>query len=129
MNHHLNTSPTQASTTQGITITPLHESDYEDWARSFRAYVDFYKSSIPVPQYRKTFERIIDPGKDLYGLALRDDGKLVGIAHFYPHQTPWSEKMIMHFNGTWVLVAVVVLLHHVHKTADWVVLTKICAPR
>lgn len=83
-------------------ITSLKPTDYDEWARLFRAYIDFYAATIADDQYRKTFERLIDPSKDLYGLVLRDpdhEGKLLGIAHFYPHQTPWSEKTIMHFNG------------------------------
>ena len=68
----------------------------------FRAYVAFYKSELSDTQYRKTFNRLVDPSSDLYGLVLRDaqdHEKLLGLAHYYPHQTPWSEKKIMHFNG------------------------------
>lgn len=91
-----------ATTTKEAQITAINAADYDEWARLFRAYIDFYKSSIPDAQYRKTFDRLVDPSKDLYGLALRDpanESKLIGIAHFFPHQTPWSEKPIMHFNG------------------------------
>ena len=83
-------------------ITGLRDSDYQEWERLFRAYIAFYKASIPDEQYRKTFDRLLDPSKDLYGLVMRDpehEDKLLAIAHFYPHQTPWSEKPIMHFNG------------------------------
>jgi hypothetical protein len=27
------------------------------------------------------------------------DGKMIAIAHFFPQQTPWSEKNIMLLNG------------------------------
>ena len=99
---HLRDSSRTMSTSQEPHITPINASDFDEWAQLFRGYIDFYKSSIPDTQYRRTFDRIIDPSKDLYGLALRDagdDNKLIGIAHFYPHQTPWGEKPIMHFNG------------------------------
>ncbi|KAF2149779.1 putative acetyltransferase [Myriangium duriaei CBS 260.36] len=85
--------------------TGLQQSDYAEWERLFRAYVAFYKSSLPDEQYRKTFDRLLDPSKDLYGLVLRDPedhSKLIGLAHFYPHQTPWSEKLIMHFNDLFI---------------------------
>lgn len=101
---------TMTSTAPQPRITNLQKSDYDEWARLFRAYIDFYKASIPEIQYQRTFERLLDPGKDLYGLALRDtreEGKLLGIAHFYPHQTPWSEKSIMHFNGMLACVELV----------------------
>jgi hypothetical protein len=84
-------------------ITAIRKTDFAEWSRLFHAYIDFYKSSIPEAQYQATFDRLIDPKRDLYGLVLRsvqDEHKLFGIAHYYPHQTPWSEKQIMHLNGT-----------------------------
>jgi hypothetical protein len=83
-------------------ITAFRKTDFTEWSRLFHAYIDFYKSSIPEAQYQATFDRLIDPKRDLYGLALRsatDENKLFGIAHYYPHQTPWAEKQIMHLNG------------------------------
>lgn len=86
-----------------VRITPLEKSDYAEWERLFRLYIAFYKSSLPDTQYAKTFARILDPQKDLYGLVLRDvkdPAKLYGLAHYFPTQTPWAEEMLMHFNGT-----------------------------
>jgi hypothetical protein len=85
-----------------VQITPLEQSDYAEWERLFRLYIAFYKSSLPDTQYAKTFARILDPQKDLYGLVLRDatdPKKLYGLAHYFPTQTPWAEEMLMHFNG------------------------------
>lgn len=85
-----------------LQITPIKRDDFEEWERLFRLYIDFYKSSLPDEQYRKTFERIVDPQKDLYGLVLRDlrdPKKLHGLAHYFPTQTPWAEEQLMHFNG------------------------------
>jgi hypothetical protein len=83
-------------------ITPMEEDDFDEWERLFKLYIEFYKSSLPEAQYRKTFERILDPQKDLYGLVLRDTDdpkKLYGLAHYFPMQTPWAEEQLMHFNG------------------------------
>jgi len=109
---YLTTCPSSPSTFTSITetmepsmktcITAFRKSDFAEWSRLFHAYIDFYKSSIPETQYKATFDRLIDPQRDLYGLALRsvaDENKLFGIAHYYPHQTPWAEKQIMHLNG------------------------------
>jgi hypothetical protein len=85
-----------------VQITPLKQTDYAEWERLFRLYIAFYKSSLPDTQYAKTFARILDPQKDLYGLVLRDatdPKKLYGLAHYFPTQTPWAEEMLMHFNG------------------------------
>jgi hypothetical protein len=83
-------------------ITPLERDDYDEWERLFRLYIDFYKSSLPDAQYSKTFERILDPQKSLYGLVVRDlenPRKLYGLAHYFPIQTPWAEEQLMHLNG------------------------------
>lgn len=83
-------------------ITPIEQDDFKEWERLFRLYIEFYKSSLPDAQYRKTFERILDPTKDLYGLVLRgsrDPKKLYGLAHYFPMQTPWAEEQLTHLNG------------------------------
>lgn len=85
-----------------LRITPIEKEDYDEWERLFRLYINFYKSSLPDTQYPKTFARILDSQKDLYGLVLRDSQnprKLYGLAHYFPTQTPWAEEMLMHFNG------------------------------
>ena len=95
-------------------ITKLNSNDFYEWSTLFRAYIDFYETSIPEDQYKRTFERILDSESDLYALVMRQqhagdakDGKLIAIAHFFPQQTPWSEKNIMLLNGmhsmTWDL--------------------------
>ena len=92
----------KSSVAKAVQIGPIQKSDYPTWSRLFRACVDFYKSSIPDEQYPQTFGRITDPTNDLAGLGLREsgpDGRLFGIMHFFPHQTPWSDKQIMHING------------------------------
>ncbi|EWZ97227.1 D-amino-acid N-acetyltransferase [Fusarium oxysporum] len=77
-------------------------SDYEEWSKLFRAYIDFYKSKIDEDQYARTFDRIIEEKNGLQALVVRqvrgEEKKLVGIAHFFPEQTPWSEKQILLLN-------------------------------
>ena len=78
-------------------------ADFEEWAKLFRAYIDFYKSSIDERQYARTFDRIIEQKNGLQALVIRkvsgDEKSLVGIAHFFPEQSPWSEKEILLLNG------------------------------
>lgn len=92
----------KSAAAKAVQIGPILATDFPSWSKLFHAYVDFYKSSLPDEQYKSTFARLTDPKTDLSGLALREegpDGKLIGIMHFFPHQTPWSEKQIMHING------------------------------
>ncbi|KAF5554091.1 histone acetyltransferase HPA2 [Fusarium phyllophilum] len=80
--------------------------DYEEWSKLFRAYIDFYKSKIDEAQYARTFDRIIEEKNGLQALVVRrvkgEEKKLVGIAHFFPEQTPWSEKEILLLNDLYV---------------------------
>ncbi|KAM0431277.1 hypothetical protein ACHAPT_005247 [Fusarium lateritium] len=91
-----------ASTTQ-YQINEPTSADFDEWSAMFRAYIDFYHASIEEVQYRRTFDRIIDKENDLQALVLRkvSDGQesIVGLAHFFPEQTPWSEKQILMLNG------------------------------
>lgn len=91
------------SSSASFEITQLNRADYDEWAVLFRAYIDFYKSSIEDGQYHKTFERILDPNSTLGALVVRkvegDESKIIGLAHFFPEQTSWNEKEIMLLNG------------------------------
>jgi hypothetical protein len=84
-------------------IRQITQEDFVAWEPLFKAYIDFYQTSIPADQYQKTFDRLVDPATDLYGLVItdsQDDKKLLAIAHYFPRQTPWSEKKVMHLNGS-----------------------------
>lgn len=91
-----------ASTPQ-YQINEPTSADFQEWSAMFRAYIDFYQATIDEEQYRRTFNRILDKENDLQALVLKRtvDGKesIVGIAHFFPEQTPWSEKQILMLNG------------------------------
>ncbi|CAI7663086.1 unnamed protein product [Penicillium bialowiezense] len=90
-------------------ITKLDRSDFDEWAALFRDYITFYETSIPEDQYRKTFERIMDLKSDLDALVMRQQAaesgkknKIIAFAHFFPEQTPWSEKKILLLNDLFV---------------------------
>lgn len=73
-------------------ITQLREEDFDDWASVWKLYLEFYHTSLPEEQYRKTFSRIIDQEKDLNALVVRDlAGKILGLAHFFTTASAWSE--------------------------------------
>lgn len=93
------------ASTEEFNITKLNSDDFTEWAALFKGYINFYETSIPEEQYEKTFQRILDPENDLYALGMRQHqvgspAKMVAIAHFFPQQTPWSEKKVMLLNGT-----------------------------
>ncbi|SPJ78601.1 uncharacterized protein FTOL_06990 [Fusarium torulosum] len=80
--------------------------DFEEWLKLFHDYIAFYNSKIEEEQYARTFDRIIEGRNGLQALVVRqvrgDEKKLVGIAHFFPEQTPWSEKQILLLNDLFI---------------------------
>jgi len=87
---------------QEYEITGLTPSDFDEWSALFHAYIDFYKSVLPDDQYKKTFERILETREGLDAVVMREtegDKKMVGLAHFFPQQSPWSEKKFLFLNG------------------------------
>ncbi|KAJ5087556.1 hypothetical protein N7456_011172 [Penicillium angulare] len=96
------------ASTDEISITKLNHDDLNEWAALFKDYIKFYGTSLPEEQYEKTFQRILDSESDLNALVMRErqgesqETKMVGIAHFFPQQTPWSEKQMMLLNDLFV---------------------------
>ncbi|KAM0541335.1 hypothetical protein ACHAPJ_013283 [Fusarium lateritium] len=87
-------------------IEKPQRSDFDEWSKLFRAYIDFYKSTIEEGQYARTFDRILEEKDGLQALVVRqvrgEEKTLVGIAHFFPEQTPWSEKKILLLNDLFI---------------------------
>ncbi|KAJ4217932.1 D-amino-acid N-acetyltransferase [Fusarium solani] len=87
-------------------INELTSADFDGWSAMFRAYIDFYQATMEEEQYKRTFDRILNKENDLQALVLRRTvgGKesIVGIAHFFSEQTPWSEKQILMLNDLFV---------------------------
>lgn len=90
-------------------ITKLNSNDFDEWAALFRGYIDFYETTIPEDQYRKTFDRILDPNSDLYALVMRqkqqesENGKMIAIAHFFP-STDSMEREENHASQWYALI-------------------------
>ena len=107
LSHHIHSPKARLSkmaSPEQFSITKLDRNDFDEWAALFRGYINFYETSIPDDQYRKTFERILDSKSDLDALVMRQQGesgnsKIIAFAHFFPEQTPWSEKKILLLNG------------------------------
>ncbi|KAG7528714.1 hypothetical protein FFLO_05975 [Filobasidium floriforme] len=47
-----------------------HTTDYDQWHALWKAYLEFYNTTLPEEQYRDTFSRLVDPDGDLGGFVL-----------------------------------------------------------
>jgi len=74
-----------------ITIRPLRAEDRADWATLWRAYLDFYETSVPEEVYDTTFARLLgDDPQDFTCLLAEYDGRPVGLTHYLFHRHAWK---------------------------------------
>lgn len=77
--------------TAPVTIRPLRAEDRPAWADMWRAYLEFYETSVPQAVYDSTFARLLgDDPQDFSGLIAEVDGAPAGIVHFLFHRHCWK---------------------------------------
>lgn len=67
-----------------LTIGKLVESDRAEWEVLFRAYIDFYKRTLPQEMYDRAWNEF-QLDTRMHALGAKLDGRLVGITHFLIH--------------------------------------------
>ena len=74
-------------------IAPLEAADRDRWAELWNGYLAFYETTLPAAVYTSTWSRILDPRGDVRAFGARDDdGRLVGITHYFFHPHAWSTR-------------------------------------
>jgi GNAT superfamily N-acetyltransferase len=74
-----------------VEISPLRPWDRVKWEALARGYQAFYERAVPDAGYEETWQRLIN-GDELYGVAARLDGEVVGIAHYLFHANVWTAE-------------------------------------
>ena len=67
-----------------LTIGKLTENDRAEWEVLFRAYIDFYKRTLPQEMYDRAWNEF-QADTRMHALGAKLDGRLVGITHFLIH--------------------------------------------
>jgi len=74
-----------------ITIRPIAPGDTSAWAALWKAYLEFYKSSVPKEVYETTFARLCDPAHpDQQGFLACQGDTPVGLVHYIFHAHNWQ---------------------------------------
>ena len=77
-----------------IEIGPMRPGDRDAWEGLARGYKAFYQDPMPDEAYEATWRRlrpVSEPhGTELHALGARQDGRLIGIAHYFFHPTFWG---------------------------------------
>ena len=73
-----------------VIVRPIEATDEAEWRRLWKAYLDFYETSVPEEVYQTTFRRLLDPDRpQQMGLLAVKDGKPVGLVHYIYHAHNW----------------------------------------
>jgi GNAT superfamily N-acetyltransferase len=70
-------------------IAPLQPEDRPAWEKLARGYKAFYNTPTTDAEYSTTWNRLL-ARDDVFGLAARVEGELVGIAHYLFHSSAWA---------------------------------------
>jgi len=76
--------------TAGVVIGPVGAGERAAWEALWRAYLDFYDTSLAADIYEATWRRLQDPNEPMGVLGAYVDGRLCGIAHYVYHRSCWT---------------------------------------
>lgn len=72
-------------------IRALRAEDRARWGELWAGYLKFYRTDLPPAITEATWQRLMDPQDQPYGLAAFDaDQLIVGIVHYHFHLSTWS---------------------------------------
>ena len=82
---------------EAVSIRPLNEGDRAEWGRLWKAYLEFYETSVADAIYENTFARLIDPAVESMGCFLAErDGAPVGLVHYITHPHNWRIEDVVY---------------------------------
>jgi GNAT superfamily N-acetyltransferase len=67
-----------------IAVGKLEPSERAAWETLFRGYIEFYQREEPQEIYDRAWDQF-QVGTRVHALGARQDGRLVGITHFFVH--------------------------------------------
>lgn len=86
-----------------VDIRPLSPSDETEWKTLWKAYLEFYASSVSEQVYSTTFSRLTDPAVPAqFALIAERKGQAVGLVHaiFHPHN--WRVEDVCYLQDLYV---------------------------
>jgi len=65
-----------------IIIRNPHNNEYETWAKIYKAYLDFYQTSLTSDELKKVWSWIFEANQELLCYLGEMDNEIGGLAHF-----------------------------------------------
>lgn len=73
-------------------ISPLRDDEFDAWLPLATGYLDFYGTRRQPDDYQRLWRRL-HGGSGLHALGARQDGRLIGFAHYFFHASCWSDDV------------------------------------
>ena len=75
-----------------LSTRPVELRDKERWLELWKGDLTFYKTEFSADKTEVTWNRLLDPGFNLYGLVAETDTNIVGMTTFNFQNSTWSEN-------------------------------------
>lgn len=86
-----------------LTIRPIETADKPAWTPLWRAYLEFYETSVPDAVYDTTFARLIAPDHPAQNALIAvQDGQVTGLVHFIYHPHNWRIEPVCYVQDLYV---------------------------
>ena len=73
-----------------IIIRPVTEKDKTFWLPLWHAYNEFYKTTIGTEQTNLTWQRLLNPDFNMFGLVALQGEEVIGMTHYLYRPSTWS---------------------------------------
>lgn len=72
-----------------VTIRPVTQQDYAEWARLYTGYAAFYKVDQDDVMRERVFDWLMDAGHECKGFVAHDaQDNMIGLTHYRPFASP-----------------------------------------
>lgn len=86
-----------------LIIRPVEPADRQQWAALWKAYLAFYKSTLPDEIYQSTWTRFfVDDPYEPNAFVAERDGILIGLVHFMAHRHCWKTDNVIYLQDLFV---------------------------
>lgn len=73
-------------------IRPVERADKTIWEELFEDYLGFYKTESSRDLIQLTWERLLDPNFNSFGLVAEVEGDVLGVTHYSFQNSTWALK-------------------------------------
>ena len=75
-----------------INIRPIQPEDKDVWRPLFDGYLEFYETNLSHSQIELTWQRLLKPDFNSYGLVAEIQGVVIGLTHYSFQNSTWAPE-------------------------------------